>query len=430
MTTDTARAGVPACKQKESVAERAVLSCCLLDPSILQWLELDTTHFAEFKNRAVWEAMQGLAGDDIDADLVLIESALRSAGKLDAVGLAYLAEVAMVAATGDNVEHYADLLRTARTTRRALNLAEMIPIWVKQGDEGEDLLDRISSTSADLAQQRARHGRTLPEMVRTESQSISKFLDDQASGKVKVSGVPTGIPGIDDPIGGIPRGLITLMGARPKDGKSTLTQNVVKHATAEGYGVHWFSNEDQEDTFAQRWLSNESGVPATDIRTRAFAKGALKQISAAETELAKHSGLVFTACHGENARWITRQVCCEERRNKTSLVVIDLLARVPVPERGMSLRDRIGYNLDAFGVLAAKRDLAMLLLVHTKRGSDDEPCLDDLAESDFLGRDGKLILQLRPTKDTLDIWVTKNHLGVDNAVISTSFDWALCRIRP
>lgn len=420
--------------------ERAVLSACLYDPSILRWLELDAVHFADHRNAAVWQAMQAVTADDIAADVVVLESALRRMEKLDAVGgLSYLAQLAECGFTAANVEHYAKKLRVALMSRRAVDLSGEIQRWVERGVEGEELLDLLSNAVSNLEGTRHERGKLIRELVRDEWRALERRLEAADRGEPIYPAVPTGIAALDRLSGGLPRGVPSLLAGRPGMGKSSVALQFARNAVARGHGVHWFSNEDPPERFARRWIANESSVPVTAFEQLAFKRKHFENLNYAMPRLLRQEGLVFEYCKGEGARWICRRVQSEAQRNKTQVVIVDMVHKIAGPAGSLRLHERIEQNTAVLDAGIGRLDVALLLVAHMnrehERDHDDEnggaPKLGKIAGSDSLGKDCKFVMvaeEPRHKRSGVDLWVIKHNQGPKNELVRLGGDLAVCRL--
>ena len=104
-----------------TAAEASVLGGVLLAPHLLDELrDLHVEHFHDLRHRAVYSAMLALHSAGRPVDATTLETHLTEQGQIDAVGVAFLGELALQVPTPENVAEYAKTVRLAWRNRRAL----------------------------------------------------------------------------------------------------------------------------------------------------------------------------------------------------------------------------------------------------------------------------------------------------------------------
>lgn len=417
-------------------AEQAVLGGCLLDPEILGWLELDADAFFDPRSRAIWDAMQALVEARVGVDFVTLSAKLREQGKYDAVGgEAYLCQVELRCPATDNVEHYAHVLTEHLVNRRVLRIAGAVPSLIRDGEVGGELLGTLQAQLLQAEPSARETAWDITSLVRREYEQILADWEKRAkTGHVDV-GVPTGIRALDNDTGGLIVGAPTILGARPGKGKSTLCLNLANNAAQQGMGVHVFTYEDRERTFAQRQLAYGAGVDVSRIRTRDLDRHEINLLRhTAETLHHSRPRITLELAHGMSVQAIARRVRGRRRELKTKLVIVDYLQLIPAPDRRMKRVEFVEENMHALTELAGTEDLAVLVVSQLSRECEKEnrrPRMSDFRDSGAIEQDGKLILALHNPggRDALEILVIKNHQGPGETVIEVEYDRARGRIR-
>jgi len=422
-------------------AERAVIGALMLKPEIVSWLDLEPGQFFNPRHRHIWAAAQELHAEGVDPDPITVVDRLSRKLQPDAVGgPSYLAELMGECITADNVEHYAAILRTKATTRRVLELSAETAHLVERGVEGDELLDAVQ-LSVSRIEPASRH-----EGVMSDELAVSSYkaiLDDmrerEAGGSVYV-GVPTGLPGLDALICGTPLGILTLIGGLAGTGKSTLSINLANNAAERDYGVHIVSYEDRAETYGDRDLAREAGVPVQRIRARHLSSGEVQALAAAAERLRARRGWLLDFMPGASIAEVVRRVRSRRRENGTQLVMLDYIQCVPDPHPRMKRNDAIEENLRQLNDLAVQDDLAVVVFSQFNRKfearEDKRPRMPDFRDSGSLEQKAKLMIGMyypcAHEKDAdpeqLDLLVLKNHQGEGNVTLSVSYKRALGQI--
>jgi replicative DNA helicase len=105
-----------------------------------------------------------------------------------------------------------------------------------------------------------------------------------ASGERLLRHVPTGFTVLDDAYGGIQIGVATELMAHTSDGKSAFARQVAEAAARVGAGAIWFCGEDPEDSTAERFFADATGVSATAMGRLDVSGGELDRIDRAAKE--------------------------------------------------------------------------------------------------------------------------------------------------
>lgn len=419
-------------------AEMSVLGGCAMHPDALSWLDLEASHFANPRNRVVWEAMVTLAGKGVAIDVVTLERELTRVGKLEAVGgLSYLGEVFVKCPTADHIEHYAGILREAAITRRVALLGGEVNELIHQGITGEDLLSEISARVSACESAKQSEIVSIADAVKAEIRAIDAFY---ASGQT-TAGIPTGIQIIDEKIGGLPLALPAVLAARPKVGKSAAGLNFGFSAAGAGFPALVCSNEDQVASMAQRAMGKRGMVPISDIRARTLTRIDLLSVNQSVTGL-EGLPLHVVPVHRMTARQIVRLVRGARRKLGIRLLILDYVQLIP-PEPG-DKRKRTEQIADAMRELAAlayetkdaAEPLSVLILSQIGRSEEgSRPTMQSFAESGSIEQSGKLLMALHPKKDIkgneiedeIEVLVLGNSQG-PTGKFTANFHRPTCRI--
>lgn len=418
---------------RDTDAEAAVIGGCIMKPSILEWLDLDSRAFFDPRHQAVWEAMQGLRHDRVGVDEVTIASALRAIGKLDAVGgAAFIAQLGLRVPTEENTVHYADIVRQNWCTRRVLyGCAEAAAR--SRSLRGEELLADMQRLLAEAEPTQRDQPLTAGAAAEEEIRAVLAFLDRRKAGAVSV-GIRTGVELLDAETGGIPTGVVTVLAARTGVGKSTLVRNMAQACAADGGGVHVLTWEDRRSTFAQRDLADESGIDVKRIRSRDLEGYEVTQLLQAAERLRDRKRIVWDHAHGMTAARAIRRVRAMKRDLGTRLVVVDYIQLLPSPSRGMKRHEQIEVSMNALAELAGQEDIAVVVVAQLGREVEKEnrrPRLSDMKDSGAIEQVGKLIIALHQdgNPNEIELLILKNHQGPKDRQVVARYDAARSRIR-
>lgn len=410
-------------------AERCILGAVLIRPDVAGWLELDARAFYDPKNRYVWDAMRAVAATGRPIDEVTLQSELWSRGRLDAIGgLAYLGELANAVATAANVEAYAEIVRTHWVTRQVLEVAGRARGLVLAGGyEGDELRDELCGELQRITGGKSDKVHTLAEA----ELEVQRTIVEPTEGD-ELELLDTGIPGIE-----VPRGVTTIVGARPSGGKTALIlQALVGLVRATGDHAVMCLGEDKYRTLGRRTLADATGIDGARLRRRSdLDMFEIGQVQAYVPEEIK-SRIHIVHVHGQTMGTALRVVKALAHQHKLVAFAHDYVQRSrPEPDtRGQKRHDQIRVSADMFDVLAA--DLGCVALLGSQLNRDHErerraPEGRDLKDCGALEEIAKMTFLLQVLKgprgellDELLVHVSKNSEGAAGGVFPLGFDRA------
>lgn len=223
-------------------AEQGVLAALLWDPETAGAIgDLPPEAFADPAHRAVYTAMRTLLAASQPLEVVSLADALRSAGTLDRVGgMPALMDLAETPASPASAAYYADQVRAAALRRRVADTLRVL--LTAAADPLRDAADTATDGAAQLtavAAGDARHPAVTPAVVAVEE--ALRYLERRWDGSD--APLPTPWPSLDTVGGGLARGEVVVVAARPSVGKTTFAVQVATQTARLGHRVLYVSYE-------------------------------------------------------------------------------------------------------------------------------------------------------------------------------------------
>ena len=211
-------------------AEDWVISCLLLDPTLIGAIAeiVSVDDFYQERNKIVFSVMVELDGRGTAATLTSITDHLKEQGKLDFVGYTWIATIADSAITTAFYKDHANIIREKSLVRKILNLSLLTAEQCYDDHESvEGFLDEVESKMFQLSLVHSRR-RTygLEELLAGAVQKI----DELRANKQHVTGVPSGLIGLDRILGGFQPTDLVIIGGRPGQGKSAASMGIALYA--------------------------------------------------------------------------------------------------------------------------------------------------------------------------------------------------------
>lgn len=260
-------------------AEEALLGAILINPEMLSTARMilapSVTLFGQKRTATeaemffivrhgwIFDAMCEIVDRGDRLDIRSLVSELRQRDQLDGVGgAAYLNYLTTVVPSPLHADTYAQLVQRPFIRRQLLGAAGEIASIAQ--DETSDI-DSVVERSEQIFHEAIADYRV--QFIKSAGTLAGEFMD--IVGEARLTGdskirIPTGLASLDDLLaGGVPRGLITLVGGRPGQGKTSLMLTIAVLAVRAGYRVLFFSLEMNEEQIAQRLASIDASIPTT-----------------------------------------------------------------------------------------------------------------------------------------------------------------------
>lgn len=379
--------------------EAAVLGSILLRPDTLAELpRLEPDDFFDMRHRAVFVAMRNLEAGSVPIDVVTVEAEVAKwAGHHDTVDLGFIGLLSLNVPTTDNAIEYAKQVREASLSRRVrLALGEAIDKGTRLELSGGELLSVALGLLSGIDEDQPDSATSVAKLAARRLRQLEQLAQDRLAGKSGLNGYPTGVASLDDKIGGLQPGIVTIVAARPGMGKSALGLSIADSCSAGGFGVHVFSLEDTEESYSDRVLSRTSDIPAETLRNSDLNVGQCDAVMRGSMGLKGRRWLV-DGRSGLTADEIVRSVRRHRRSNATNVVIVDyvqLVKGAPRTQRHEALTEIVTTLADA-----AKADrMAYVVMSQLNREiekrPDKRPQLADLRESGSLEERAKCVIGL------------------------------------
>lgn len=247
-------------------AEEAVLGSLMIDPSATPRVAsfLRPNDFYVVKHGWIYSAIQACGNE---ADLLTVAANLASQNLLEEVGgEGYLAQIMASVPTALNVEAYGHLVEDMALRRRMLNAA---------GDVAKLAYDTTKPIQQVIEQSEASIFGVSEQRMAGQMVPMKKAVDDFFTRieylhehKDEPLGIPTGFNEVDRMLGGLQRGDLLIIAARPGVGKTSLMLNLGYNASfRHRQRVAIFSLEMGNEQLVQRFVSTETGIEGQRLRT-------------------------------------------------------------------------------------------------------------------------------------------------------------------
>jgi replicative DNA helicase len=378
--------------------EMSVIGAVIVAPDVLMLLpSLEMSDFRNHKPRAAWGAIRNLQASNAPIDVTTIGDELERSGMLETVTFGWLGQCALTVPTTSNAIEYAKRLKDAALRQQLLEGLDDAMQSAKRGEiTGGELLSSVMAQASRLDAEQPEDASTIGDVIKRRIAQLEQIAADRAAGRTIMSGFPTGIEKLDEKLGGWHPGIVSIVAARPAMGKSSLGLATADASSKAGFGVHLFSLEDTEQSYADRTLSRESGVDAEKMRNADLQQGDMPALSNALRTLSRRQGWLFDGRSGITADEIVRSVRRRKKDNRTKVVIVDYVQLVRKQHARMSTHESLGEIVTALADAAKQDGMAYIVMSQLNREiekrEDRRPLMSDLRESGSLEERAKCVI--------------------------------------
>lgn len=414
-------------------AEQSVLGCAMSGeiPLAIATAALKPEDFYSPDHRLIFDAICALAIAQRPVDIITVSDYLESRDLLEKCGgLAYISSLPDMAPVVAHVDSYVDIVRQKAILRRLLaTMDEIRGLCYDDSDDADRLLDLSAKRIFDIRENRDQSGfSTMREMIAQAINDIHKIR----SGEMQERAVKTGYATLDRVLGGLAKGSLVIVAARPSMGKTALALNIVqKTALVHQVPCAVFSLEMSKEEVASRMLSVQARMNSRHIRTGQLTQAdwerladVVKVLSSAPVYVDDRSGTTVLEIQSR-----CRQLKLE---GKLGLVVIDYMQLMSGGSRRNENRQQeISEISRSLKIMAKDLDVPVIAISQLSRANmqrpDKKPVLSDLRDSGSIEQDADVVMFLhRPSyyestqevmeTEVAEVIIAKNRQGETRTV--------------
>lgn len=344
-------------------AEQSVLGALLIDNDAYDRLgDLRAEHFFRADHQQLYSLICKTIEAGQPVDVITLSDKLP-----ESIPLVYLNDLSANTPSSANISRYADLVRTAAQRRELAALASEVSEEAQGLVDPAQIIDKAQGRLESIAEQRVK---SEPIKARDDMLRYVEELQRRADG-AGVKAISTGFADLDAKMmGGIRRGELWIVAARPKMGKSAFAFNLALNA-ADDYSVLILSMEMPRDQIHDRNVAVMGKIPLPHvIDPRKMQDDEWPRLTAAVGRIEQMN--LFMDDQGAlrlmDVRMKARQV---KRRHGLDLLVIDYLQLMD--GEGDSRNAQIESITRGLKALAKEMGIGIVLLSQLNRSLEQRP---------------------------------------------------------
>lgn len=382
-------------------AERAVLGGLMLAPDRVEDVA-SRLHPGDFYRRdhaLIYRAICELHARHVPVDAVTLADYFTAHG-LDnlAGGPAYAIELAHTTPSAANLRAYVDIVCSHAKRRRLIDAAERLArdAYDPTAPLGE-LIGRGHADLLALEAPGANHEQTMGEAM------LGAF-DKARKAKAGNPGILTGLRDLDAVLGGLHDGDVTVLAARPGQGKTALLVNLILNIATNDIPAGVFSAEQPAIQLGVRALALRANIDSQRIRTGRLEDSEFQRLNDAANDGAAmpividdRGALSIADVERIARRW--------KRDGRIGVLLVDYLQRVEASraDRRAPKHERVGEVARSLKNVARELDIPVVVLAQVSREAGSrpggQPQLCDLSDSSEIEKEADQIISLHQPHD-------------------------------
>lgn len=384
-------------------AERAALSCMLLDPSTIipKAIEkLSPGYFYIPANRIIFEALLHLykTRHEGKLDLIVLGTELDQRGQLEAVGggkaLADLLDDVPTTALFDD---YAEFLKEKFILRRVIqDCTECVAGAYESPENVASFLDTVEKAVLKIRNETENEKGILD--MKTHVLNAIQSIDDMYNNGGASSGIMTGFTDLDAMTNGFHGGEMIVVAARPSMGKTSFAMNIVENISIRKdnpVATAVFSLEMSCESLVQRVLCSRAKVQMQKLRGGFLAKSDFPKLMDVAGKLAE-APIWIDDTPGLTINELQAKARRLKQEQDIQMILIDYLQLLKSPDtaRRDGREKEVAEISGGIKGIAKELNIPVIVLAQLNRQPDSrggKPRMSDLRESGSIEQDADLV---------------------------------------
>jgi replicative DNA helicase len=377
-------------------AEEAVIGSCLIGGLAIvnEAREIVTAgDFRDDRRRKIWEAIVDMADKQMQIDFVTVQEKLRNDTE-SIGGVSYILHLAGVVPTTAHIKNYAEIVRKKSLARQKIRQCYDIAEKLYNDEDPVEIISQGMIQDSKLIADNRKSDIT---HVRNKVFEVYSSLEDRKEND-GIVGIPTGYSDLDRKIGGLRKGNLHILAARPAMGKTTLALNIAKHvAMKEKIPTVFVSLEMTNDQLVEKLITEDAGVDSQLLQnTTKLTEQDWKNVAHACNRITE-SSLYLDDSHRIRASDLAIRLRRFTALQPVGLVIIDYI-QIMAPERSADRNKEVSETSGILQGLAKELNIPILALSQLSRDVEKRnnkiPVLSDLRDSGTLEQDAATVMFL------------------------------------
>lgn len=394
-------------------AEQGIICMAIRNNSRMQNCDLEPYEFESWQNQEVFRTIQSLVNAGKVADLVTVCEDLEQSCPGQEF-LPYIRNLIEDSWSINSFEQCCEIVRSEYRKMQAMDIANELKRSLESGSQGE-AVDTAIQQLMSLNTVGRNFDHDMNSVMAAGLRMIDEAMDSQG-----LIGVDTGLPDLNECLGGFHKTDLIVVGARPAMGKTAFMLNL---ALAANKSVGIISAEQGHEQMGLRLISIEGKLDSQKIRTGGFYDEEWDTLTKAVNRLRIKSIRVNDE-PGISISKIIRQARDWKFKYGIEALYVDYLQKIRATDKRMKKHEQVGEVAGLLKNLARELEIPVIALAQVNRDCEKRPnkrpLNSDLADASEIEKEADEILFLYRDEvynpDTMDkgiaeIDISKNRHG-------------------
>lgn len=372
--------------------EQTVLASMITDSDALHLClsELNSDCFHIAKHQTLFNAVKYLQEQNSPVDLPILFDYLVKEGIKD-IDPSYLSEITRTLATTVNIKYYISALKQYYITRKTEE-AMLIGLQNLENGETKEILSTLEDTLSELTAFQDKKRISKLEEIKND------FIDWMENHN-KANGMLTGFREYDEVLGGVRKGELVFIAARPGVGKTALALNIAHNIAKEHHKIIFFSMDMAKVELYSRLTSSVLGIDNKRIQENTLTELEIHRFINQYERIDKNIDIYIDDSPTVTIEDIITEVKKLKREIGCDLVVIDYLQKIYDPNERRNDNQKLERIVKKLkSTIARELDTAVICLAQLNRNlesrSNKEPIMSDIRGSGQAEQEADKILFL------------------------------------
>ena len=349
---------------------------------------LDENDFVNDRNQKIIKAINELKAEKKDISMLSVKSKIKANSKQV---LEYISSLGDYVRTSSSEDIYNQLIELSKK-RKIFKILQEKTMDIADAESIDALAQNIVKQINSIEQINEKEKTFLEQVVNT----ATKMEEDSKNGTDY--SLYTGITDLDNKTCGLHRQELTIIGARPGIGKTTLALQIAEHIAEKGIETAIISLEMSDMQIIQKMIAKKTKVNSYKMRMGTLEDKDLEKIGVASAEISQLPiHLITNAMTLQQIENITRKL---KNKSNLGLLVIDYIQLIRNKGKFNNREQEVADITRTLKLLSLELDIPIIGLCQLSRNATrQEPTLADLRESGAIEQDADNVLFLYQEKE-------------------------------
>lgn len=384
-------------------AEQSVLGSILLDPEVIidAITMLKSEDFYNPQHQAIFDVVHGLHNNNKPIDIITVSEQLQIQNIMDDIGgFTYLSHMINIVPTTSNIKHYIKIVEEKSIRRQLIKQSSYIQekAYEQEYDNSIDLKNDALEIISKIDTNDKNKNRSIKKTSEELDFDINRKRNQDNNSEEKYY---TGLIDYDYWLDGLHEQELTIIGARPGQGKTIAGLQIAKYLAKKGLHIPFFTLEMSDKQLLSRLISSESKINSHKLRKPKLMTD--EEYKLYKTTLAYINELPL---YIEESKYIQeiRSYCRQMKmKNKLDALFVDYIQLMLTMKKTNNRNEELGDISRGLKSISKEFNIPVVALAQLNRTTEKEnrePRLSDLRECGDMEQDADNVIFIHEEDET------------------------------